>query len=142
MPCKLESREGVVAFTHNLPRSPSGYAEVTTYCIASDPYEPNDTRATATDLTDEVVSGSVSVSGATVYPVGDEDWFVVRGVATTRVSVGLREIVVDVYRDGTFVAKVTAGASFVNGVPGAHDWELHVTSVRGPAPIQLLMMPF
>ncbi len=41
--------------------------------LASDPFEPNDTRASAYPLT-----GAIALMPATIFPAGDADWYTVR----------------------------------------------------------------
>jgi hypothetical protein len=141
--CKVRDRDGTVVTIGGGFLGPAADA-YTLWCLRPDEFEPNDQRAAAADITSRVSAGAplgpggmLALNGATLYPAGDEDWFVVHATAFHFIQApfGAR---VDVYRDGELVAEdlqllppdvgggSPAGGAFVNPVDGPHEWEFHV----------------
>ena len=150
LPCKIRDNDGTTVIN----QSGGLGGDSTTYiiwCLRADRYEPNNDRASATDISNELVGppgpfpAFLNVIGLTLYPEGDHDWFVMhdRALANVNGPFGAR---MDVYRDGVLVAEnlefVPAtpfmppppGTSYMNDVPGPHDWEFHVKPAS-PRPV-------
>lgn len=131
-PCTIRGRSG----TTTLASNPTGFV-VNIYCLATDEYEPNDSRETARSIPGSSVSLSPSIS-----PAGDDDWFAISGVRVGMwmVSSALVRVHVELYKDGTLIANGTAGRtasfSFSDSSTEA-DWLLHV---HGTTPTEYFVM--
>jgi hypothetical protein len=106
----------------------SGYNGIGLACIRADGFEPNDTRAQATDATSFDSGGGRWASG-TIYPAGNDDWYKLTGLDLAEGVMLLDSLrsLMDVYRNGTQVA---AGTHCYITPPGAADWEIRVYSGR------------
>src|SRR5207253_1523153 len=91
----------------------------------------------ATDVTDQVGRGPfpgsmmLSVIDLTVYPAGDEDWYVAHAVALTSFNSPGPGVHMAIYRDGELVAN-DPQFGFFNQVPGPHEWEFHFSAKDRP----------
>jgi hypothetical protein len=111
-------------------------------CVTKDISEPNDTRASETTIA--AMGGPVGTR--TLYPAGDEDWFVVTGfspgapvasVSVTQQTTGADSsfnapIHIEIYLGGALVASGDTNLKFTNPNPTTGQTiELHVS---GPGP--------
>lgn len=138
--CDVSDLGGVTSLAASEPVAGSGYTTLTLYCLRADSYEPNDTRDSATDLSPTANPfGGFGLTGASIFPAGDEDWYVLRDRTVYRIYVGAGGISVDIYRDGTLVADdVVAGSPYTNESMGeSFDWEFHIVAETpgGIAPV-------
>jgi hypothetical protein len=141
--CKVQGRDGTVVLIGGGFLGPAADA-FTLWCLRPDEFEPNDQRASAADVTSRVSPGgafspgpTLGLTGLTLYPAGDEDWFVVHATAFRFIQAP-PGVLLDVYRDGELVAQdlqlvppgiggvPPPGGSFANPVEGPHEWEFHV----------------
>ncbi|HEV8565138.1 MAG TPA: hypothetical protein VGR41_09485 [Actinomycetota bacterium] len=134
-PCTIRGRSGTTTLSSN----PSEFI-VNIYCLATDDYEPNDSRETARSIPD---TSFVSLLPS-VYPAGDHDWYAMDGIRASSwmVNSAIAPIDVELYRNGTLVASGTAGrtASFSFSDPSGAtqaDWLLHVS---GTTPTEYFVM--
>ncbi len=101
---------------------------VSTTMVAADALEPNNSAATATDLTASLVSdnGATTVTGLTIHRASDEDWFRIDAPAnadgnlTARVDnlTGGLAGIVWVYRQFAWGMAPVAAGVFANWMPG------------------------
>jgi hypothetical protein len=114
--------------------------------VTKDGFEPNDDLAHATDATSANPGGNnwwyVS---ATIFPAGDEDWYVIPNANLQTSSWAAKiillnasnlpsKVLLDVYKDGTLVATGVQEYA-VDNAP--HDWAIRVYSSGGPASYSL-----
>lgn len=129
-PCTLRGKPGITVVA-------TGPWAMSAECLMADRWEPNDTEAAATDITDW--AGSYGFQ-ATVFPAGDDDWYVVRDMAPSVITAGPIDggdaFTAELYADGELVATSQENP---NGSPylryentewGYHTWVIHVTSPR------------
>lgn len=123
-------------FIQSGQRIETGYAPQHAFCVAADAYEPNDTRATATD------HGVLRHANfGTIYPAGEDDWYVFNGTTDRRYelqppsltgSVGQHPSVrMDVYRNGELVA--TGVTAYDDPIRTAARWEFRIYGPKAAA---------
>ena len=120
----------------------SGAGGFATVCVTKDGFEPNDELADATDATafKPAQSNDWWYVAGTLFPAGDEDWYVLRNanlqtswwsaqIILASASNVPSKVLLDVYQDGVLAASGVQ-AFAVDNAP--HDWAIRVYS-SGPA---------
>jgi hypothetical protein len=150
-PCKVGSVTGATSTA--MPSEPTqGVAvPVSIQCVIADRFEPNESRATAADVSSlySVFPGGtftqLTLFNVSAHTAEDHDWFVLNNAELRVIGPPSAGIRVDVYRDGEFVGftELTppvpppppggppSQGQFQNTVPGPHKWEFHARSVSG-----------
>jgi hypothetical protein len=109
--------------------------------VAEDPYEPNDTRATAAlisstpgaDSTGDLPGHGTGKGETSIYPAGDDDWYVWANTCRQNwlFSSPNEEVVMDLYVNGLLYA-----SDFIGGVtlsPGCRNIEIRLHSATASA---------
>jgi hypothetical protein len=125
LPCTQKNTAGVVITTRSLNPQMNGATPLNAQCVYADGYEPNNTRAEESTLSD------LAGFGMSIFPANDEDWLTsdVDPGATAQalffVVSGGTGPTMDIYRDTVLVASgVTCAADVI--APGAHNYEVRV----------------
>jgi len=128
VPCNLIGRSGLTMVSST---TAVGAFNEDIECVTADAREPNDTRATERAWDYQLA--------LTLYPAGDEDWFVIGGTPFTIMvtqwqtgadSVFNTPIHIEIYADGALAASGDGTLAY-SPSPG-HTYEVHVSG-SGPA---------
>lgn len=86
--------------------SGSGTSQTFLECLAEDMFEQNDADAQAVNINNrKVVTGEYWPIKATIFPAGDDDWYVFNGSLRIIYVFGADEVKMDIYRNGTQIAQ-------------------------------------
>jgi hypothetical protein len=164
IPCQItDGATGVVAVQYSyeaqagytpgdpypVPFTGSGAYPLQIWCVTTDRWEENDSRAAAADVSDSYSAAIGWYVGATILPAGDDDWYKLPATTLDHFPLGEYDEAIllssvpgdyggvrtharmDVYRDGLQVAaNVKAHSLSAEEASTPHDWEIRVF---GPA---------
>jgi len=131
-PCEIGDRIGETILAVPAQVGSSGYGtafELGLHCAVPDRFEPNDSQATAANLA-PFSSGDMLDHDATVFPAGDDDWYVANNAWLANFCVdlpvaGTPAIAWEVYKDGALVASKEGDDCYAGDVLA--DWTFHIS---------------
>lgn len=131
-PCAIGDRSGETILAWPAEVTSAGYGtafQLGMHCAVPDAFEPNDSQAAAADLA-PFNFGDMLDHDATVFPAGDDDWYVADEAVLANFCVypaaATSAIAWEVYKDGVLVASKEGDDCYAGDVLA--DWTFHVSS--------------